>query len=215
MLDIIYKCRDYAVIFKPRGMLSEGEVPAALAEALAEEGTPPESVYTVHRLDRGTEGLMVYALHRTAAVLLSQIISGGELEKEYTALVTLEGELPERGEMRDYLYFDRRRDKSFIADRARRGAKEAVLTYEITERGTYKNRACAAVRIKLGTGRTHQIRVQFGARKAPLLGDGKYGSRVNFKFAALRCTCLRFPWNGETVEYRANGPEMGFMSDEI
>ncbi len=55
MLDIIYKCRDYAVIFKPCGMLSEGEMPAALREALEAEGEAPEAAHVVHRLDRGTD----------------------------------------------------------------------------------------------------------------------------------------------------------------
>ena len=205
MLDIIYKCSDYAVIFKPYGMLSEAEVPAALAEALDAAGEAHEAVHVEHRLDRTTEGLMVCALNRSSAALLSEIIARGELEKEYSALISLPSdplsELPDRGEMRDCLYFDRRHDKSYIADSSRRGAKEAVLTYEIERRGEYKGRPCAVVRVKLETGRTHQIRVQFGSRRAPLFGDGKYGSRVNFKAAALRSVKLSFPWKGETREY--------------
>ncbi len=202
MLEVIFKCHDYAVVFKPCGMLSEGDgVPAAFAEALESENFPFEKIYTVHRLDRTTEGLMVYALNATAAAELSRIIANGELEKEYSALISLPDGFPDSGEMRDRLFFDRRRDKSFVADTARRGAKEAVLSYTVEARSEYKGKPVGAARIRLETGRTHQIRAQFGSRKAALLGDGKYGSRVNYKKAALRSVRIRFKWRGENVEY--------------
>jgi len=212
MLKIIHTTDDFAVIFKPAGMLSEGDgadaVPTALREALTESGIAPEGIYTVHRLDRTTEGLMIYALTKSAAARLSKIIADGELEKEYSALISLPDGFAESGEMRDYLFFDRRRDKSFIADSARRGAKEAVLTYTLTEVGEVRKNPAAVARIKLLTGRTHQIRVQFGSRKAPLFGDGKYGSRVNYKRASLRCVMIRFPWGRDTLTFECEGLEI-------
>lgn len=212
-MHIIHLTSDFAVIFKPAGLLSEGDgadsVTAALREALSELGTTPEGIYTVHRLDRTTEGLMVYALTKSAAARLSKIIADGELEKEYSALISLPEEMEKSGEMRDYLFFDRRRDKSFVADSARRGAKEAVLTYTLTEVGSYRERPAAVARIKLETGRTHQIRVQFGSRKAPLFGDGKYGSRVNYKHASLRSVKLSFPWKGEELSFECEELTLG------
>ncbi|MBQ4096678.1 MAG: RluA family pseudouridine synthase [Clostridia bacterium] len=205
MPKIIHITDDFAVIFKPHGMLSEGEgdnsVPTVLREALAERGISPEGIYTVHRLDRTTEGLMVYALTKSAAARLSRIIADGEMAKEYSAKISLPESFPESGEMRDHLFFDRRRDKSFVADSARRGGKEAILTYKLTEVGEVREKPAAVARIKLQTGRTHQIRVQFGSRKAPLFGDGKYGSRVNYKRASLRCVMLSFPWRGERLTF--------------
>ena len=213
MLKIIHTTADLAVIFKPAGILSEGEgpdaAPTALREALAESGVTPEGIYVVHRLDRTTEGLMVYALTKSAAARLSKIIAGGELEKEYSAKISLPEGFSESGEMRDYLFFDRRRDKSFVADSARRGAKEAVLTYTLTEVGEYREKPAAVARIKLQTGRSHQIRVQFGSRRAPLFGDGKYGSRVNYKHASLRCVMLRFPWGGDELTFGCDGFVLG------
>ncbi len=213
MLEIVYRCHDYAVIFKPLGMLSEenaetdaANAPKALREALSEEGFAAQNVHTVHRLDRTTEGLMVYALNPTAAARLSRIIADGKLEKRYSALISLPPEFPNFGEMHDRLYFDRRRDKAFVADSSRKGAREAALSYELVKTGVYKDTAAASARIRLQTGRTHQIRVQFASRRAPLLGDGKYGSRVNFKSASLRSVELSFPWEGKTVRYEV--PEL-------
>jgi 23S rRNA pseudouridine1911/1915/1917 synthase len=144
---------------------------------------------------------MVVALTQSAAARLSKIIADGEMHKEYTALVSLPDDFPTRGEMTDYLFFDRRNDKAFVSDTKRRGAKEARLAYEITETGTYREKPIAVAKIRLFTGRTHQIRVQFGSRKAPLLGDGKYGSRINFKSPSLRSTHLSFPWNGDILSF--------------
>lgn len=206
-MEIIYRGKDYVVINKPYGMLSErpadGKTGENAPDAIANElGIPPASVYTVHRLDRTTEGLMVYALSKKGASELSRIIQDGSFKKTYTAYITADEALERSGEMRDYLFFDRRRDKSFVVKKDKGGAKEAVLTYELGESFDFKGNRVTVAKIALQTGRTHQIRVQFGSRKSPLLGDGKYGSRVNFKGASLISSAIEFPWNGETVRYQ-------------
>ena len=199
---------DWAVAVKPFGVLSEdgGDtpgMPSLLRAALKDRGAAFEDVYPVHRLDRTTEGLMVYALTKKGASALSRLVTEGKLEKIYTAYVTLPPDLPDEGEMRDRLFFDRRRDKAFVlpGDADRRGAKEAVLRYAVTDRFDWRGHAAAAVRVELLTGRTHQIRAQFAARKAPLLGDGKYGSRVNRKGPSLFSAELSVPWNGVTERF--------------
>ena len=197
-VTILARCRDYVAAVKPYGLLSEGEGEDAFPRLLREE-LGVETVYTVHRLDRTTEGVMVYALTKNGAAELSRIVAAGEMDKRYTAYITPDPSLPPSGEMRDWLFFDRRRDKSFVADSGRRGAREAVLTYRLGEPFSLKDRTVVPAFVKLETGRTHQIRVQFGSRKSPLIGDGKYGSRLNHKGPALFCTSLTFPWNGETV----------------
>lgn len=203
MIGIIHREKDFVVVNKPYGWLSEytagqQNVPEAIAEALS---VARGQVYTVHRLDRTTAGLMVYALTKRGAAELSRAITEGALKKVYTAYITADESLPQSGEMVDYLYFDRRRDKSFVVKSDRAGAKEARLTYELTDRFIYKDREITAARVCLMTGRTHQIRVQFGSRKSPLIGDGKYGSRVNFKEASLISTELEFPWAGEMLRF--------------
>jgi len=177
------------------------------SENLGHTGQPvsekPIQIFPVHRLDRTTAGLMVYTLNKSAAAVLSEEIQSGELEKIYTAAVHGKPECAE-GEMRDFLFFDRRKCKSFVSDKKRGGTKEAVLKYKLLE--TAENERwgeVSTVRVKLMTGRTHQIRVQFASRGMPLLGDGKYGSRANFKGCALVSSKLRLthPVTAEKMEF--------------
>lgn len=188
MIDIIHLNRDFVVVNKPRGMLSEGECPDAISETLRSRGEPhPDEIYTVHRLDRTTAGLMVYARTKKAAADLSACISGGDFHKTYVAFVTADPALPPSGELRDMLFFDRNHDKAYVADakHPRKGAKEAVLNYETA--GTFDLDGVTVTKLLVypQTGRSHQIRIQFASRKSPLIGDGKYGSRVKYKGASL------------------------------
>ena len=188
MIDIIHLARGFVVVNKPRGMLSEGECPAAISEYLRSAGEPhPDEIYTVHRLDRTTAGLMVYARTKKAAADLSACISGGDFHKTYVAFVTAGPALPASGELRDMLFFDRNHDKAYVVDakHPRRGAKEAVLTYETA--GTFDLDGTEVTKLLVypQTGRSHQIRIQFASRQSPLIGDGKYGSRVKYRGASL------------------------------
>ncbi len=192
MIEIAYLCRDFVVVNKPRGLLSEGETPAAISEYLKNAGERADELYTVHRLDRTTAGLMVYARTKKAAAEISACIANGDFHKTYTAFVTAAPDLPPEGEMRDFLFFDRRHDKAFVVDSGRRGAKEAVLTYETVETFAFDGITAAKMLVYPITGRSHQIRVQFGSRRSPLLGDGKYGSRVKYHGASLISCELRW-----------------------
>ncbi|MBQ8849632.1 MAG: RluA family pseudouridine synthase [Clostridia bacterium] len=201
MTDIIYFDKDICVCVKPRGVLSEGEgqtsLPLLLEGELRERGVSVK-VYTVHRLDKETEGLMVYALSQRAAAELSRQIREGELEKEYVAElcgVPKESE----GELCDLLFYDRTRGRSYVVTRERKGVKEARLAYHLLESdGVYSR-----VRVKLYTGRTHQIRAQFASRKMPLRGDRRYGAGADSGEFSLRSCYLRFrhPVSGEMMEF--------------
>lgn len=209
---VLYSNDDYAVVYKPCGYLSEMKddgtlnVPSDIHEIL---GVMP---YTVHRLDRGTDGLMVYALKKSAAAEFSRLIADGGLKKRYRAVITPSSDLPEEGEMRDFLFFDRRRDKSFVVDGKRAGSKEAVLRYKLGESFEIKGKAVRAAYVELETGRTHQIRVQFASRQSPLAGDGKYGSRMNYGGPSLTSIYLSFMWKGKREEYR---PEDYCLGDNV
>ena len=170
MMDILYKDRSIIVCVKRPGELSQAGKPgeASLLAALEEQFGAP--VYPVHRLDRETGGLMVYARTKEAAARLSDAIARHELEKEYVCIVRGAPQENE-GEYRDLLLHDKQRNKVFVVDRVRGGVKEAILTYRVLE----KREDTSLVRVRLQTGRTHQIRVQFSSRKMPLIGDGKYG----------------------------------------
>ena len=145
---------------------------------------------------------MVYALTKRAAAGLSLAIVRGELRKEYLAVT--QGRPGPGGELRDLLYRDRQRNKSYVVDRPRKGVKEGILQYEpIGEQD-----GLCLLRVSLETGRSHQIRVQFASRGFPLLGDLRYGSRNRDCPLALWAHALAFPHpvTGETVAMRAAPP---------
>ncbi len=195
MIEILYKDNDITVCQKPVGVSSESE---GLVKLLSEQ--LGNGVYPVHRLDTGVGGVMVYALNKKAAALLSADIQRGALIKEYYAVVY--GTPSEAsGIYKDLLFHDRRRNKSFAVERMRSGVKEASLEYSV--KGTQDGLSLVA--IKLHTGRTHQIRVQFSSRKTPLYGDGKYGGRNEKSGIALfsRRITLTHPTSGKLLCFEA------------
>lgn len=205
-MEILYQDRDIVVVVKPRGVLSEekeGEetVPALLYPMVGR-------VFAVHRLDRPVGGVMVYARTKKAAAALSAAVQQGTLKKTYTAVVT---GTPESltGEWRDLLYHDARQNKTFVVNSTRKGAKEAVLRYAVLENKSANGVDFSRISVELLTGRSHQIRVQFGSRNLPLVGDGKYGSRVKAPFLALAATALSFPHpaSGKMMHFAAPVPD--------
>ena len=162
------------------------------------------SVFTVHRLDRAVGGVMVYALTPEAAADLFEQIRTDQCEKEYYAVLP-KAPAESEGELKDLLFFDNFRRKSFVVQRNRQGVRDAVLHYRVVSQ---KNGLCL-VHIRLQTGRTHQIRVQFASRKMPLLGDRKYGSREKGCPIALWSTRISFlhPETHERVEFSAPAPD--------
>ena len=201
-VKIIYCDEDVCVCDKPRGFLSEGEgdrcVPDVLSRTFVERGEGSD-VFVVHRLDRETEGLTVYARSSRSAASLSAQIADGRMEKEYIAELCGAPEA-EQGTLRDMLFYDRKRGKSYVVDRQRRGVREGVLEYRVIERlGSYTR-----VRVKLLTGRTHQIRVQFASRGMPLRADRRYGAPAESgRELALRACYLKFvhPRSDKIMEF--------------
>lgn len=189
-MDILYSDRDIAVCIKPVGLDSEKEVPAALAEALGGESFP------VHRLDKNVGGVMVYARTRQAAAALSKTIQEGGMVKEYVALVN--GTPPESGDWTDLLWKDNKKNKVYVVKRMRQGVKEARLEYKRLSEGQI-----SLVHVRLHTGRSHQIRVQFASRGFPLVGDHKYGSRDASPVPMLYSCRITFPWQGETKVFES------------
>ena len=169
-MEILEQNAAYVVCIKPVGIPSQGEGPEAMPTKLAAE-TGGE-IYPVHRLDQAVGGVMVYARTKQAAAALSRAIQEGRMEKAYLAVLTKPMAQP-RGTLRDLLYHDRVKNKTYVVKRKRNGVKEAVLDYETLASGADGT----LVRVQLHTGRTHQIRVQFASRGCPLAGDGKYGGK--------------------------------------
>ena len=203
-MEILYTDADIVVAVKPRGVISEvgeGSMPALLAPHVG-------AVLPVHRLDRGVGGVMVYARSKRAAAALCESVRVGALKKTYTAVVTGTPEQAE-GELRHYLFHDVRANKSFPVDSARKGAKAAILRYTVTDTREWEGKALTRLCVELETGRTHQIRVQLAAVGCPLVGDGKYGSRIKAPYPALAATGLVFPHpkNGRSLSFSAPVPQ--------
>ena len=192
-MEILYSDNSIVVCVKRVGLDSEKDMPEALQTELGGE------FYTVHRLDKNVGGVMVYARTKAAAAELSRLIQNGELVKEYVALV--HGQPPEKGDWEDLLWKDSRQNKVFTVKRQRAGVKKARLEFRRLSAGER-----SLVRVRLHTGRSHQIRVQFSSRGFPLVGDHKYGSRAEEKEPMLFSCCLSFPWKGEERKFEMLPP---------
>ncbi len=190
-MELLYSDKNIAVCLKPVGLDAETQVPAALQEDLG------GAIYTVHRLDLNVGGVMVYARTKTAAAALSRAIQEGTMVKEYVARV--HGTPPKCGDWEDLLWKDSRKNKVFVVKRIRGGVKKARLEFQrlATEEET------SLVRIRLHTGRSHQIRVQFASRGFPLVGDHKYGSRDSSAVPMLYSCKITFPYQGKTKSFEA------------
>ena len=187
-MEILYSDKGIAVCLKPVGLDSEIEVPAALTEQLGGE------IFPIHRLDKNVGGVMVYARTKTAAAALSKAVQDGTLVKEYVAKV--HGTPPESGDWTDLLFKDSTKNKVFVVKKERRGVKKARLEFRRLKAGED-----SLVRVRLHTGRSHQIRVQFSSRGYPLLGDHKYGSRDDRKAPMLFSCRITFPFSGQMYSY--------------
>ena len=187
-MEILFSDRDIVLCVKPVGLDSEIQMPAALKETLGGE------IYPVHRLDKNVGGVMIFARTQAAAASLSKAIQEGKLIKEYVALV--HGNPPENGDWEDLLWKDSRKNKVFVVKRMRGGVKKARLEFTRLTSGEE-----SLVRIRLHTGRSHQIRVQFASRGYPLVGDHKYGARDNVPAPMLFSCKLTFPHKGKRLEF--------------
>ena len=187
-MDILYSDQNIAVCVKPVGLDSEHQLPEALRSQLGGE------LFPVHRLDKNVAGVMVYARTPQAAAALSRAVQEGNMTKEYVAMV--HGAPPAEGDWEDWLFKDSRKNKVFVVKRERAGVKQARLSYVRQKAGEE-----SLVRIRLYTGRSHQIRVQFSSRGYPLVGDHKYGSRDSATAPMLFSCCICFPYKGQLQRF--------------
>ena len=180
MIEILKETARYLVCVKPIGTAAQGTQQEAMPQLLsAQLGC---EIFPVHRLDQTVGGVMVYAKTAQEAARLTQAMGQGQMQKTYLAVLT--GCPAEKaGTLEDLLFHDRVKNKTYVVRRPRGGVKLARLHYEILAEQDGLSLAC----IRLETGRTHQIRVQFASRGLPLLGDGKYGNgAVNKRYHETR-----------------------------
>lgn len=202
-MELLYVDDCVVVCVKPARVLSTDEpggVPDLVREALGDSNA---DVRTVHRLDRVVSGLMVLARSADAASGLSRQIRDNEFEKEYLAVVHGAPEY-DVGKYFDLLLRDKARKMTFVAAEEGKGIQPASLQYRVLKRKDGLSR----VRIKLETGRTHQIRVQFSSRGMPLVGERKYSTLADDCEIALWSYRLAFthPTTGEKMEFTLEPP---------
>lgn len=188
-MKILYYDKDIIVLIKPVGIDSQKEVPEKIKEQLGGE------IFTIHRLDKNVGGVMVYARNKHSAALLSEAIQQGKMIKEYVALV--HGTPPESNVLEDLLFKDSSKNKVFVVKRERKGVRFASLEYKVLKSGEK-----SLVYIRLHTGRSHQIRVQFSSRGYPLVGDHKYGSHDRIAVPMLYSCKITFPYKGENKTFK-------------
>lgn len=204
-IKILYEDEYLLFALKPVGVLSESDsqnsVLTLLKDALGKD------VYPVHRLDRDVGGVMVFAKTAECAAALSSMVAKNLIEKRYIAVVC--GTPEQSGIFEDLLFKDSSKNKTYVVKRKRKGVREAKLEYEL--KGTLKDgeKELSLVEIKLHTGRTHQIRVQFSSRKMPVLGDGRYGGKSSKCKIALRSYQVSFehPFKKEQICIRSDAPD--------
>lgn len=206
-MKILYEDKNVVVVIKPPEILSQFSETEENAVTILKEKTGSD-IFVISRLDRNVGGVMVYTKNSKAAAELTRQMQSGEFKKEYIAAVYGCPE-EDRGVFQDLLFKDSRKNKSFVVKKERKGVKKASLEYEVVE----KRDGISIVKIRLHTGRTHQIRVQFASRKMPLIGDGKYGAKDNVKNIGLFCREVTFvnPLTKEIQTFSADADNIFFV----
>lgn len=206
-MEILFEDKELIVCIKERGILSQQGNQGERTMLTDLEAHIGKEAYPVHRLDKEVGGVMVFAKTRNAAARLSAQVTDRTMEKEYITVV--EGSPEEKeGTMEDLLFFDRSKNKSFTVKKERRGVKKASLSYKVLAEGD----GLSLLRVRLHTGRTHQIRVQLASRKMPIVGDRRYGSKTESRIIALWSCYISFvhPVTGERMSFERISEEKIF-----
>lgn len=219
---VIYEDQAILVIYKPSGLatqtgqVGQADVVSGLKNYLAgTTGNKSHYLGIIHRLDQPVEGLLVFAKTREAGGKLSAQLTSGTLHKQYEAVVCGKP-FPDQARLVDKMYKDAGGVARILPEGSKDPqAKRASLTYETIKTKEFAGAGSASlVRIRLETGRFHQIRAQLSHAGFPLLGDLKYGSeaslemsrRLGVKRVAL-CACelaLRHPATGKEMSWRVS-----------
>ena len=211
-LNILYEDNHIIVVMKPQMTAccpdesGDDNLFDSVKDYIKTTYNKPGNVYLglVHRLDRPTGGVMVFAKTSKAAARLSEQMKSGGFEKKYFAVLC---GVPsrEKDTLRNYLRKNSVNNTVYVCTESEEGAKFASLAYEIKD----KNSGLCLAEITLHTGRTHQIRVQTAAINCPVYGDMRYGGEKAVKGKlALWAYSLRFthPVTGEALRFIIEPP---------
>ena len=211
-VKVLYEDNHIIVAIKPAGVLSQSDGSNApdmltiLKAYIKEKYQKPGEVYLglVHRLDRPVSGVMVFARTSKAASRLSEQIRTRKVEKIYRCVV--KGVLEGSGRLENYIFKDESRNMVTVSDTERPGYKTSYLDYKALA----SKDGLTLVEVKLGTGRSHQIRAQMAHAGYPLFADQKYGEAdKGCKDIALEAYKLTFehPVKREFITFEAPIPQ--------
>ena len=220
-VEVLYEDSHLIIVNKPAGMVvypaaghATGTLMNALAHHCSKLSAPggPLRPGVVHRLDKDTSGVMVIALNDGAYYNLVEQFRQRTINRKYAAIIF--GNMKEDSGQIDLRIGRSESDRKKMSTQSRRG-KEALTNWKVVQRF-----GCATViEVKLGTGRTHQIRVHFASIGHPVLGDRTYGKKIGMKVNAqktlsfprqmLHAGLLGFPHpvTGEYLEFSSPLPE--------
>ena len=204
-ITVLFEDNNIISAIKPAGVLSQAGNTADMISLL---GEGRGEIYPLHRLDKNVGGVMVFAKNKQAAAKMSQLISENRMSKSYYAVLCGKPE-EDCAVLEDLLFKDSSKNKSFVVKRMRKGVKKASLEYKTVESVQTDSGFLTLVKVKLHTGRTHQIRVQFSSRKLPLLGDGRYGGKSDKCDIALWSAEISFisPFDRQNLTFKAPLPQ--------
>lgn len=212
-LTVLYEDNQIVVVIKPQNILSQSDVTkdqdllSIVKNYIKEKYNKPGNAFVglVHRLDRPTGGVMVFARNSKSASRLSTQIKNHQFEKKYFAVC--EGSFREKtGTLKNYIKKDEKTNLVKLVPLSEQGAKYAELDYKVLE----EKNGLSLVEVKIVTGRSHQIRVQLANLKHPIVGDKKYGSlQANSEKMALWAYALNFehPTKKSHMKFRALPPK--------
>lgn len=222
---IVYEDNHIIVVIKPHNISvqeddsKDPDMLTIIKEFLKKRDNKPGNVFLglVHRLDRPTGGVMVFAKTSKAASRLSKQLKEKQLKKHYLCVINGKPQLV-TNRLVTYLKKDEKTNTVKIAPKLEEGSKEAILEYEVIE--TKNN--FSLVDVDLITGRSHQIRVQMSSQlNAPIFGDFKYGDKEHGGNLALWAYELTFnhPTTKENLKFRVapdfNNPAFKYFEKEI
>lgn len=179
---ILYEDKDIIVVKKPFGVGSQQDKSGDLdlytmiKNYEKEKGEKEQQIGLIHRLDRPVSGVMVFGKNKESSAKLSSQLQEGGFNKEYMAVVC--GRLEGEGRLVDWIFKNQRLNISKIVNKNSPSSKEAILEYKAVKSVKVEEKVYTLVKIKLLTGRHHQIRVQMANFGYPLWGDTKYNKEI-------------------------------------
>lgn len=220
-MEIIYEDQALIVCYKPAGIatqtkrLGQQDMESLLKNYRAANRETPY-IGVIHRLDQPVEGIMVFAKTPQAAAKLSEQVQKRSIGKFYYAIAPAFSDGKEEGVLTDYLVADKRNNSTRVVTQKTPQAQRAELAYRIAATagdGAGASAGYVKYDIRLHTGRHHQIRVQFASRGCPLLGDQRYGIKIDGTALALCAYRVNFvhPVTGKEMDFSITPKNPAFM----